>query len=57
MRRRIFDASVMRALESFVRSIGAYGSLERIVILPLKPRVRRVSATPQPDAPPPTMTT
>jgi len=43
-------------LESLVRSIGGYGSDERIVIFPVKERVRRVSATANPEAPPPTMT-
>ena len=57
MRRRILEESVIRALESFIRSIGGYGSEERRVIFPAKPRVRRVSAQPRPDAPPPTMTT
>jgi len=47
----------MSALESLVRSIGGYGSDERMVIFPVKPSVRKVSATAAPEAPPPTMTT
>ena len=31
-----FDLSAMRALDSLVRSIGRYGSLEMMVIAPLK---------------------